>query len=175
MSAPMIELAKVSKSFGAHQVLRDVNLSVGRSEVVCLIGPSGSGKSTLLRCVNFLEPYDSGDLRIDGRLIGYEDANGTRRPMAPRALREMRREIGMVFQHFNLWPHMTALSNVAEPLRRVRKLASPRSGGSRDGDVDASRARRQGRRLSVASLGRPAAARRHRPGASDAAPPHAVR
>src|SRR6202042_2666143 len=125
MSAPMIELAKVSKSFGAHQVLRDVNLSVGRSEVVCLIGPSGSGKSTLLRCVNFLEPYDSGDLRIDGRLIGYEDApDGTRRPMAPRALREMRREIGMVFQHFNLWPHMTALNNVAEPLRRVRKLAS---------------------------------------------------
>ena len=119
----MIELAKVSKSFGAHQVLRDVDLSVGHSEVVCLIGPSGSGKSTLLRCVNFLEPYDSGDLRIDGRLIGYEDApDRPRRLMAPRALREMRREIGMVFQHFNLWPHMTALSNVAEPLRRVRKL-----------------------------------------------------
>ena len=74
----MIELAKVSKSFGAHQVLRDVDLSVGRSEVVCLIGPSGSGKSTLLRCVNFLEPYDSGDLRIDGRLIGYEDAPAER-------------------------------------------------------------------------------------------------
>jgi polar amino acid transport system ATP-binding protein len=123
VSAPMIELVKVNKSFGAHQVLRDVDLSVGRSEVVCLIGPSGSGKSTLLRCVNFLEPYDSGDLRIDGRLIGYEDApDRTRRLMAPRALREMRREIGMVFQHFNLWPHMTALSNVAEPLRRVRKL-----------------------------------------------------
>jgi polar amino acid transport system ATP-binding protein len=118
----MIELVKVSKSFGAHQVLRAVDLSVGRSEVVCLIGPSGSGKSTLLRCVNFLEPYDSGDLRIDGRLIGYEDANGIRRPTGARNLREMRREIGMVFQHFNLWPHMTALSNVAEPLRRVRKL-----------------------------------------------------
>ena len=122
MSAPMIELVKVNKSFGTHQVLRDVDLSVGHSEVVCLIGPSGSGKSTLLRCVNFLEPYDSGDLRIDGRLIGYEDGSGIRKPMAPRALREMRREIGMVFQHFNLWPHMTALSNVAEPLRRVRKL-----------------------------------------------------
>src|ERR1700722_17957000 len=107
----MIELARVSKSFGAHRVLRDVDFSVGRSEVVCLIGPSGSGKSTLLRCVNFLEPYDAGDLRIDGRLIGYEDANGVRRPMPARALREMRREIGMVFQHFNLWPHMTALNN----------------------------------------------------------------
>jgi polar amino acid transport system ATP-binding protein len=124
----MIELAKVSKSFGSHQVLREVDFSVGRSEVVCLIGPSGSGKSTLLRCVNFLEPYDSGDLRIDGRLIGYEDANGVRRPMAPRALREMRREIGMVFQHFNLWPHMTALNNVAEPLRRVRGLQAREAG-----------------------------------------------
>jgi polar amino acid transport system ATP-binding protein len=129
MSAPMIELAKVSKSFGSHQVLRDVDLLVGRSEVVCLVGPSGSGKSTLLRCVNFLEPYDSGDLRIDGRLIGYEDApDGARRLMAARALREMRREIGMVFQHFNLWPHMTALNNVAVPLRRVRGLASREAG-----------------------------------------------
>ncbi len=123
MTPPMIELAKVSKSFGAHQVLREVDLAVQRSEVVCLIGPSGSGKSTLLRCVNFLEPYDSGSLRIDGRLIGYEDGlEGSRRPMAGRSLREMRREIGMVFQHFNLWPHMTALGNVTEPLRRVRGL-----------------------------------------------------
>src|ERR1700730_3823321 len=128
MSTAMIEIAKVSKSFASNQVLRDVDLSVQRSEVVCLIGPSGSGKSTLLRCVNFLEPYDSGDLRIDGRLIGYEDANGARRPMASQALREMRREIGMVFQHFNLWPHMTALSNVAEPLRRVRKLQAREAG-----------------------------------------------
>src|ERR1700751_132464 len=127
----MIELAKVNKSFGAHQVLRNVTFSVGRSEVVCLIGPSGSGKSTLLRCVNFLEPYDSGDLRIDGRLIGYEDApDGTRRPMGARTLREMRREIGMVFQHFNLWPHMSALGNVAEPLRRVRGLG-PREAADR--------------------------------------------
>jgi polar amino acid transport system ATP-binding protein len=124
----MIELAKVSKSFGAHQVLRDVDLLVERSEVVCLIGPSGSGKSTLLRCVNFLEPYDSGDLRIDGRLIGYEDSGGARRPMKARPLREMRCEIGMVFQHFNLWPHMTALDNVAVPLRRVRGLPSREAG-----------------------------------------------
>ncbi len=121
MSAPMIELAGVSKSFGAHPVLRGVDLGVKRSEVVCLIGPSGSGKSTLLRCVNFLEAYDAGDVRIDGRLIGYEEKGpGARRLMSARALREMRREIGMVFQHFNLWPHMTALGNVSEPLRRVR-------------------------------------------------------
>jgi polar amino acid transport system ATP-binding protein len=121
----MIEARSLEKSFGAHQVLRGVALSVARSEVVCLIGPSGSGKSTLLRCVNFLEPYDAGQVLIEGRLIGYEDmADGTRRPMGGRKLREMRREIGMVFQHFNLWPHMTAIGNVAEPLRRVRGLKS---------------------------------------------------
>jgi polar amino acid transport system ATP-binding protein len=92
---------------------------------VCLIGPSGSGKSTLLRCLNFLESYDAGEVRIDGSLIGYEDTgDGTRRPMGVRNLREMRREIGMVFQHFNLWPHMTAVRNVAEPLRRVRGLGA---------------------------------------------------
>ncbi|MBV9288849.1 MAG: amino acid ABC transporter ATP-binding protein [Hyphomicrobiales bacterium] len=119
----MIELAGVSKSFGPHEVLRGVDLKVARSEVVCIIGPSGSGKSTLLRCINFLEPYDAGDVRIEGRLIGYEDQpDGTRLPMRGRRLREMRREIGMVFQHFNLWPHMSAVGNVAEPLRRVRGL-----------------------------------------------------
>jgi polar amino acid transport system ATP-binding protein len=124
MSLPTIEIRGLTKRFGDHEVLRGVDLTVGASEVVCLIGPSGSGKSTLLRCVNFLEPYDSGEVRIEGKLIGYEDApNGVRRLMAARPLREMRREIGMVFQHFNLWPHMTALHNVAEPLRRVRGLA----------------------------------------------------
>ena len=126
MSGAMIELSAVSKSFGATPVLRAVDLTVNKSEVVCLIGPSGSGKSTLLRCVNFLESYDSGEIRIEGQLIGYEDRpDGTRCLMRQRALREMRCEIGMVFQHFNLWPHMSALQNVAEPLRRVRGLAAP--------------------------------------------------
>ena len=124
MTTPMIDIQGVTKSFGAVQVLRGVNLSVAPSEVVCLIGPSGSGKSTLLRCVNFLEAYDGGSIRIGGRLIGYVDADGRRQPMAGSALREMRREIGMVFQHFNLWPHMTALGNVAEPLVRVRRLSA---------------------------------------------------
>ena len=123
MSEAMIEIRGLDKSFGAHLVLRGVDLTVGHSEVVCLIGPSGSGKSTLLRCVNFLESYDAGEVRIAGKLIGYEDGpGGSRRPMGARNLREMRREIGMVFQHFNLWPHMSALRNVAEPLRRVRGL-----------------------------------------------------
>ena len=132
MTAPMIEIRAVGKSFGAHQVLRGVDLTVRRSEVVCLIGPSGSGKSTLLRCVNFLEAYDEGEVRIEGELIGYETRkDGTRRPMGARRLREMRREIGMVFQHFNLWPHMTALDNVAEPLRRVRGLDAAEAADAR--------------------------------------------
>jgi polar amino acid transport system ATP-binding protein len=123
MKAPMIEIRGVTKAFGSHQVLCGVDLDVETSQVVCLIGPSGSGKSTLLRCVNFLESYDAGAIRIEGRLLGYEDGpDGKRRPMSARALREMRREIGMVFQHFNLWPHMSALRNVAEPLQRVRGL-----------------------------------------------------
>ncbi len=127
----MIEIRGVRKRFGEQEVLRGVDLTVDRSEVVCIIGPSGSGKSTLLRCVNFLEAYDAGEVRIEGKLIGYEDgAGGARRPMNARRLREMRREIGMVFQHFNLWPHMTALGNVAEPLLRVRRLA-PREANER--------------------------------------------
>ena len=131
MSDAVIEIRGVTKRFGANEVLRGVDLTIGRSEVVCLIGPSGSGKSTLLRCVNFLESYDSGEVLIEGRLIGYEDvASGARRPMGARRLREMRREIGMVFQHFNLWPHMSALGNVAEPLLRVRGLA-PREANER--------------------------------------------
>ena len=120
--APSVEMRGVCKRFGALQVLRDIDLSVARSEVVCLIGPSGSGKSTLLRCINFLESYDAGDVRVEGRLIGYLDDRGRRRRMPGRALQEMRRSIGMVFQHFNLWPHMTALGNVAEPLMRARGL-----------------------------------------------------
>ena len=133
MSKPSIEIRGVTKAFGVLAVLRGVDLTVNPSEVVCLIGPSGSGKSTLLRCVNFIESYDAGEIRIEGKLIGYRDmpqlnAQAGRRPMAPRDLREMRREIGMVFQHFNLWPHMSALSNVAEPLRRVRGLSAAEAG-----------------------------------------------
>ncbi|WP_284944237.1 amino acid ABC transporter ATP-binding protein [Acidisoma cladoniae] len=124
MSAqPMIDISGVSKSYGSVVVLRDVSLTVDASEVVCLIGASGSGKSTLLRCINFLERYDSGDIRIGGKLIGYvDDPKGQRRVMPGRMLREMRREIGFVFQQFNLWPHMSALQNVMEPLLRVRSL-----------------------------------------------------
>ncbi|WEF24527.1 amino acid ABC transporter ATP-binding protein [Paracoccus sp. S3-43] len=120
MQASAVEIQKVNKYYGPFHALKDVDLTIPPGKVTCLIGPSGSGKSTLLRCINFLEQYDSGEIRIDGTLMGY-DVPGRR--MSGRALREMRRTIGMVFQQFNLWPHMTARENVAEGLIRVRGMA----------------------------------------------------
>ncbi|MBP1884619.1 amino acid ABC transporter ATP-binding protein [Sinorhizobium mexicanum] len=120
LAASSVEIRKVNKYYGDFQALKDIDLSILPGKVTCLIGPSGSGKSTLLRCINFLEEYDSGEVRIDGQLIGY-DAPGKKMP--GRKLREMRRSIGMVFQQFNLWPHMTARENVAEGLIRVRGMS----------------------------------------------------
>ena len=107
-----VEVENVSKSFGDNVVLRNVTLEVAEHEVVCLIGASGSGKSTLLRCINLLEPIDEGRIVVDGDLItnGKVDANA------------IRREIGIVFQAFNLFPHMTVLQNVTLAPRRVRNL-----------------------------------------------------
>ncbi|AUH63860.1 amino acid ABC transporter ATP-binding protein [Paracoccus zhejiangensis] len=119
VQASSVEIRKVNKFYGPFQALTDIDLSIPPGKVTCLIGPSGSGKSTLLRCINFLEEYDSGEVLIDGQTIGY-DAPGKK--MSGRKLREMRRGIGMVFQQFNLWPHMTAQENVAEGLIRVRGL-----------------------------------------------------
>ena len=118
--ASSVEVRKLDKFYGAFQALKGIDLSVPPGKVTCLIGPSGSGKSTLLRCMNFLEAYDSGEVRIDGQLIGYETPGG--RLMSGSKLRAMRQSIGMVFQQFNLWPHMTAVQNVAEGLIRVRRL-----------------------------------------------------
>ncbi|MGE3742225.1 MAG: amino acid ABC transporter ATP-binding protein [Geminicoccaceae bacterium] len=118
VEASSVEIRRVNKFYGPFHALKDVDLSILPGKVTCLIGPSGSGKSTLLRCINFLEEYSSGEIRIDGKLIGYRSPGGAR--MSGRDLRAMRRGIGMVFQQFNLWPHMTALGNVAEGLRRVR-------------------------------------------------------
>jgi polar amino acid transport system ATP-binding protein len=98
-------------------VLNSVSLAVRRSEVVCIIGPSGSGKSTLLRCMNFLEEYQSGEIFIRGKLIGYAATpSGQHVRDSERRIDAVRRDVAMVFQQFNLWPHMTVLDNVAQPL-----------------------------------------------------------
>lgn len=125
VEASSVEIRKVNKYYGQFHALKDIDLTIPPGKVTCLIGPSGSGKSSLLRCINFLEEYDSGEVLIDGQLIGYESPGGRR--MAPRRLRQMRSTIGMVFQQFNLWPHMTAQENVAEGLIRVRGMRKPQA------------------------------------------------
>ncbi|MEM8914879.1 MAG: amino acid ABC transporter ATP-binding protein, partial [Pseudomonadota bacterium] len=117
-----ISVQNISKMFGNFQALNDISLDIRQSEVVCLIGPSGSGKSTLLRCMSFLEKYDEGSVLIEGELLGYRPNGSGRKLMSESELLHARRNIGMVFQQFNLWPHMTVLENVSEALIRVRKL-----------------------------------------------------
>ncbi|AZO45812.1 amino acid ABC transporter ATP-binding protein [Mesorhizobium sp. M7D.F.Ca.US.005.01.1.1] len=115
----LLDVTDVSKSFGTVQVLRSVSLRVARGEVVTVIGPSGSGKTTLLRCVNFLESYDSGSIRIDGKEVGFRET-GARQRRGERDLAAMRAETGMVFQSFNLFPHLTAAGNIMLGLTKVR-------------------------------------------------------
>jgi general L-amino acid transport system ATP-binding protein len=110
--APIIEMEHVDKFFGSFQALRDINLKVGRQEVVVVIGPSGSGKSTLIRCINRLEEHDAGRIVVDGTELTDDLRN----------IQEIRRETGMVFQQFNLFPHLTVLDNITLAPRQVRKL-----------------------------------------------------
>jgi len=123
-SGALLDIAEVSKSFGSVNVLRSVSLTVAKGEVVTVIGPSGSGKTTLLRCVNFLESYDSGSIRIDGKEVGFRAGparnSGTRQRRSERDLAAMRAETGMVFQSFNLFPHLTAAGNIMLGLTKVR-------------------------------------------------------
>src|SRR5258706_2149509 len=118
MSAlPILQLHAIGKSYGATRVLQGIDLNVMQGEIVSLIGPSGSGKTTVLRCMNFLEPYDEGEVWIKGQLLGYRSAGRTIRDRdSEKGLAEVRRPVSMVFQQFNLWPHMTVLGNVAAPL-----------------------------------------------------------
>lgn len=112
MTMPMIEASGVTKSFGAVQVLKGVDLVVNKGDVACLIGPSGSGKSTFLRCINHLEKHDAGNLLVDGEFVGYERRGNTLRELSDRQICAERSQIGMVFQRFNLFGHLTALENV---------------------------------------------------------------
>ena len=112
MTTPMVEGRGICKSFGAVEVLKGVDLTVTRGEVSCLIGPSGSGKSTLLRCINHLEQHDAGELRVDGELVGYVAREGKLYERSDREICAERAQIGMVFQRFNLFAHLTVLDNI---------------------------------------------------------------
>src|SRR6267143_3978947 len=118
----MIEVENLVKHFGVVRALDGVSLSVAAGEVVCLIGPSGSGKSTLLRCINYLEEPTSGVVRVNGKRVGWHDHDGRARRVSGSELARARAEIGMVFQHFYLWPHMVALENVIEGLVTVKGM-----------------------------------------------------
>ena len=140
MSEPMVKADHVRKQFGPLQVLKGVSLEVALREVVCMVGPSGSGKSTFLRCVNHLEKIDGGRLYVDGELVGYRQENGKVYELRENEVAGKRAEIGMVFQRFNLFPHMTALDNVIEAPIRVKGRAS------------ATRSRRAGRCSNASGL-----------------------
>jgi polar amino acid transport system ATP-binding protein len=124
---PMVRAEGLHKSFGRLHVLRGIDLAVARQEVMCVIGSSGSGKSTLLRCINHLEKINAGRLWVDGELVGYREHGGKLYELRDKEVCAKRAEIGMVFQQFNLFPHMTALENVTEAPVRVGGLSKPRA------------------------------------------------
>jgi polar amino acid transport system ATP-binding protein len=127
MSAPMVKAEGVHKRFGRLEVLKGISLEVQPGEVVCIIGPSGSGKSTFLRCINHLEKIDAGRLSVDGQLVGYRQKGDKLYELRDAEICRERARIGMVFQRFNLFGHMTALENVVEAPIRVRKLPRKRA------------------------------------------------
>ncbi|MFF9477454.1 amino acid ABC transporter ATP-binding protein [Streptomyces sp. NPDC014733] len=116
----MVKAEGVHKSFGAAHILKGIDLEVAPKEVFCLIGPSGSGKSTFLRCINHLEKINAGRLSVDGELVGYREQNGKLYELRDREVAARRRDIGMVFQRFNLFPHMTAVENIMEAPVQVK-------------------------------------------------------
>jgi len=132
--SPMVRIAAVDKHYGDYQALRHIDLEVRAGEVLCIIGPSGSGKSTLLRCINQLESIDAGAIWVDGELIGHRVVGQTLHPLDDAQVAAQRRKVGMVFQRFNLFAHMTVLQNViegpvtvqrrprAEAVRKAREL-----------------------------------------------------
>ena len=117
---PMVRAESVCKNFGALRVLKGVTLEIERGQVLCIVGPSGSGKSTFLRCINHLEQVNAGRLYVDGELVGYRERGNRLHEMSPKDAAKQRRDIGMVFQHFNLFPHRTALGNIMESPVQVK-------------------------------------------------------
>lgn len=131
-SSIIVQANKVNKYFGSLHVLKDVTLTVHKNETVIVIGPSGSGKSTFLRCINHLEKINSGTIRVNGHLIGYHERDGKLVEDTEKNISRQRAEIGMVFQRFNLFPHLTALENIIEAPMRVRK--TPVDAATADGE-----------------------------------------
>jgi polar amino acid transport system ATP-binding protein len=129
---PMVVSQGVHKRFGRTEVLKGIDLEVLRGTVCCVIGPSGSGKSTFLRCINHLEKIEAGRLSVDGQLVGYAERGGRLHELREREVTRRRRDIGMVFQHFNLFPHLTARENIMEAPVRVRRI--PRDEARRQAD-----------------------------------------
>lgn len=128
----VVQAEKVNKYFGTLHVLKDVSLTVRKNETVIVIGPSGSGKSTLLRCINHLEKIQSGRIFVNGHLIGYLERDGKLKEDGEANIARQRAEIGMVFQRFNLFPHLTALENIIEAPTQVRKI--PREAAFGEGE-----------------------------------------
>src|SRR3546814_317436 len=118
----LIEARGICKSFGQTRVLNAISLGVCRSEVTCIIGPSGSGKSTLLRSLAFLEEYDAGEVLIEGEVLGYTDKQGRRVKSSLAEINRVRRHVGMVFQQFNLWPHMTRSEEHTSALQSLMRI-----------------------------------------------------
>ena len=165
----------VEKWFGRLHVLKGVSMTVRRQEVVVIIGASGSGKTTFIRCINHLEKIQSGRIFVNGHLIGYREVNGKLVEDREQNIAQQRQEIGMVFQRFNLFPHMTALENIIEAPIQVRGMPEDEAIDDRPGAPRAGRPGRQGRRLPGPALRRPAAAGGDRPGPGDEAGPDALR
>jgi polar amino acid transport system ATP-binding protein len=127
MTKSMVEARGVRKHFGRLEVLRGVDMTVHEGEVLCLIGPSGSGKSTFMRCINHLEKIDGGELEVDGQLVGYRQSGNRLFELRDREVSRMRAQIGMVFQRFNLFPHMSVLDNVMCGPLWVKKSSSDKT------------------------------------------------
>jgi len=125
----LLEICDLHKRFGDTEVLKGVDCEMAKGEVICVIGSSGSGKTTMLRCINMLEEFQGGSIRIDGQEIGYETVGGVRRRKKEAQIARQRALTGMAFQQFNLFPHMTALGNVTLGLVKVKKMAKDEARG----------------------------------------------